>query len=123
TVSSTGDQVNAGTNIATGDIKIEGSELDLTGSRNQSSTLALTATAGDIRLDKASTNVADMARFNTTGTLSNDSGVLQAGQFDWQVNGLSNVAGTISQTGNQAFNLVTNGTINNQKGVIGGNAT
>ena len=123
TVSSTGDQVNAGTNIATGNIKIEGSALDLTGSRNQSSTLSLTANAGDIRLDKASTNVADMARFDTTGTLSNDGGVLQAGQFDWQINRLSNVAGTISQTGNQAFNLVTNGTINNQKGVIGGNAT
>jgi filamentous hemagglutinin len=123
TVSSTGDQVNAGTNIATGDIKIEGSALDLTGSRNQSSTLSLTANAGDIRLDKASTNVADMAKFDTKGTLSNNGGVLQAGQFDWQINALSNVAGTISQTGNQAFNLVTNGTINNQKGVIGGNAT
>ena len=123
TVNSTGDQVNAGTNIATGNIKIEGSELDLTGSRNQSSTLSLTANAGDIRLDKASINVAATAHFNTTGTLSNDGGVLQAGQFDWQVNDLSNAAGTISQTGNQAFNLVTNGTINNQKGVIGGNAT
>ena len=123
TVSSIGDQVNAGTNIATGDIEIEGSALDLTGSRNQSSTLSLTANAGDIRLDKASTNVVDMARFDTTGTLSNNGGVLQAGQFDWQINALSNVAGTISQTGNQAFNLVTNGTINNQKGVIGGNAT
>ena len=122
TVNSTGNQVNAGTNIATGNIKIEGSQLDLTSSRNQSSTLSLTANAGDIRLDKASTNVADMARFDTIGTLSNNSGVLQAGQFDWQVGALSNTAGTVNQTGNQAFNLVTNGPINNQKGFIGGNA-
>ena len=122
TVNSTGNQVNAGTNIATGNIKIEGSQLDLTSSRNQSRTLSLTANAGDIRLDKASTNVADMARFDTIGTLSNNSGVLQAGQFDWQVGALSNTAGTVNQTGNQAFNLVTNGPINNQKGFIGGNA-
>ncbi|MBE0440782.1 filamentous hemagglutinin N-terminal domain-containing protein [Psychrobacter sp. FME13] len=122
TVNSIEKQSNAGTNIAMGNIKIEGSELDLTDSRNQSNNLSLTARAGDIRLDKANTNVTELASLNTNGELSNDGGVLQAGQFDWQVNELSNVAGTINQTGKQAFNLVTNGTINNQKGVIGGNA-
>lgn len=122
TVNSTGTQRNAGTNIATGDIELEGSELDLTNSRNQSNNLSLTASTGDIRLDKANTNVTGLASLNTNGKLGNDGGVLQVGQFDWQVNELSNVAGTINQTGKQAFNLVTNGTINNQKGVIGGNA-
>ncbi len=122
TVNSIEKQSNAGTNIATGNVELEGSELDLTDSRNQSNNLSMTASAGDIRLDKANTNVTGLARLNANGNLSNDGGVLQAGQFDWQVNELSNVVGTINQTGKQAFNLVTNGTINNQKGVIGGNA-
>ncbi|WP_201586117.1 two-partner secretion domain-containing protein [Psychrobacter jeotgali] len=122
TVTSRAQQTNAGTNIATGDISLKSSELDLTGSRNQSRNLSLTATAGDISLDKAVTKVTGMASLNTKSKLSNDGGVLQAGGFDWQVNKLSNIAGTINQTGSQDFSLVTNGTINNQNGVIGGKA-
>ena len=122
TITSLGQQTNAGTNIATGNMSFKGSDLDLISSRNQSSTLSLEATTGDVNLDKAKTNVADTASLNTKGKLSNDDGVLQAGQFDWQISDLSNIAGTINQTGNQAFTLVTNGNINNQSGYIGGKA-
>jgi len=122
TVTSRGQQTNAGTNIATGGVSLTGSDLDLIGSRNQSRNLLLRATAGDINLNKANTSVADLATLNATGRLSNDSGVLQAGQFDWQISELSNIAGTINQTGNQAFTLVTKGDINNQSGYIGGKA-
>lgn len=122
TVISLGQQANAGTNIATGNMSFKGSDLDLISSRNQSSTLSLEATSGDINVDKAKTNVADTASLNTKGKLSNDDGVLQAGQFDWQISDLSNIAGTINQTGNQAFTLVTNGDINNKSGFIGGKA-
>ena len=122
TINSTGQQVNAGTTIATGNIKVQGSELDLTGSRNQSNGLTLMATTGDIRLDKANTNATGLVTLTTTGKLSNNGGILQAGQFDWQINELSNAAGTVNQTGNKAFDLVTNGSINNRKGFIGGNA-
>ena len=121
-VISRGQQTNAGTNIATGGVSLTGSDLDLIGSRNQSRNLLLRATAGDINLNKANTIVADLVTLNATGRLSNDSGVLQAEQFDWQISELSNIAGTINQTGNQAFTLVTKGDINNQSGYIGGKA-
>ncbi|SUD90596.1 two-partner secretion domain-containing protein [Psychrobacter phenylpyruvicus] len=122
TVFSDDKQINSGTNIATGDINLTGSALDLTDSHNQSDNLTLTAKAGDITLDAASTNVSQKASFITTSKFSNDSGVLQAGEFDWQVNELSNVAGSINQTGAKDFTLITTGNINNQQGVIGGTA-
>ncbi len=116
-------QINSGTNIATGDINLTGSALDLTDSRNQSGNLTLTAKAGDITLDAASTNVSQKASFITPSKLSNDKGVLQAGEFDWHVNELSNVAGSINQTSSQAFELITKGEINNEQGAIGGAAS
>ena len=122
TINSRGQQSNAGLNIATGSTKMQGRVLDLSGSRNQSVNMTLAATAGDISLTKANTSVLDLAKLTTTGRLINDSGVLQAGRYDLQVGALSNSSGTLLQTGNQDFTLVTAGDINNQAGYIGGKA-
>ena len=119
TVNSTGQQVNAGTNIATGNIKMQGSELDLSNGNSQGTSIDMQA---------------DAALINNKGIINGDNITLQASQISNNVGLiiaadalalntelLSNQAGEIRHLGASPLSLAI-ADINNQNGYIGSNA-
>ena len=119
TVSSTGDQVNAGTNIATGDIKIEGSELDLSNGKSQGSSIGIQADYALINTK----GVINGGNITLTGKqIDNSKGVIVAAK-DLALNTerLNNQAGDIRHLGTSPLILAI-ADINNQSGYLGSNA-
>lgn len=119
TVNSTGDQVNAGTNIATGNIKIEGSELDLSNGKSQGSSIGIQA---------------DYELINTKGVINGDNITLTGKQIDnskgvivaakdlaLNTERFNNQAGDIRHLGTSPLILAI-ADINNQSGYLGSNA-
>ena len=119
TVNSTGQQVNAGTTIATGNIKMQGSELDLSNGLTQGIDI-------DIQ--------ADQRLINKNGLITGDSVSLKAQQIDnrsgdlvaantlsLNSNLLNNELGEIRHLGASPLTLVIND-LNNHSGYIGSNA-
>lgn len=119
TVNSTGQQVNAGTTIATGNIKMQGSELDLTGGLTQGINI-------DIQ--------ADQRLINKNGLITGDNVSLKAQQIDnssgdlvaantlsLNSNLLNNELGEIRHLGASPLTLTIND-LKNHSGYIGSNA-
>ncbi|WP_081053958.1 hemagglutinin repeat-containing protein [Burkholderia territorii] len=137
-VTTTGQLIATGQNIAGGNTTLRGYGVNLAGSKTATNgTLDVNATAGDINLSNATTSAQGALNANAAGALVNDHGSLSSQSGATLTAGsISNQAGTVSAQGplsvkssgaisNQAGTLVSQstadvegGAINNQQGIL-----
>lgn len=125
-VNTTGSLQAAGTVLAVGDISVQGTSTDLTGSRVSAANVLLAATQGHVTTSSATVTTPGtltvQANASAGQSLVNDAGVLSAGQLDLQASNLQNMhAGQIVQTGAGATTIAVTGTLDNTGGRIASN--
>ncbi|MGP2518212.1 hemagglutinin repeat-containing protein [Yersinia sp. 2545 StPb PI] len=92
--------------------------IDLSGSQTQSRDLTLTAQGGAIDLTGAELLASGNLSASTAALLRTDNARLIAEQMTLNAQALSNVGGTIAQTGTTDFNLNLPGDVDNRGGTI-----
>ncbi|WP_432726181.1 filamentous hemagglutinin N-terminal domain-containing protein [Variovorax sp. W6] len=125
-VTSTGALVANGTNLAAGNATLQGASVDLSTSQTSATSIAVTATQGNVTTSKATVvtpgTLAITANSNAAQTLVNDAGQLNAAQLQINVSNLANTnKGEIVQTGTGTTTIATSGTLNNNGGRIASN--
>jgi filamentous hemagglutinin len=123
TLTSSGLITATGQNIAGNNITITGSGINFTDGVTGSKTSAngavtLLATAGDINNAGATLQSIGNAILNATGNIINDEGVIQSGQLTTQSDALSNIAGSLIQTGTGNTQIITTNKFNNTSGSL-----
>lgn len=118
-VSSAGLLSATGQNVAAGSVTLDGASLDLSKAQNWAGTsLALTASGGNLNLAGATTGAASSVTLNAAGTLDNSGGTLNAPRLAIQAGNLTNRGGTITQTGTGATGIAVSGTLDNTGGLL-----
>jgi filamentous hemagglutinin len=134
-VTTTGATSAQGQNLASGDLSIDASSVDLTQSITSAANIALTASSGDISTRGATvvTPGTLTVRANTSNVQAWDNsaivaastpGTVQAGQLDVHVANLNNAGGEIVQTGSASSTIAMTsptGTLNNVAGRMASN--
>ncbi len=112
-----------GQNTAGSDVAMTGASLNLANADTSSNgSTTLTATAGDINHSGGNLQVAGATTINATGAVINNQGVINTAQFTSNSGTLSNVAGSIIQSGAGDTSISTSGATNNISGTIATNA-
>jgi len=115
-----------GQNIAAGSAVLQGASVDVASSQTSATDITLVATQGNVTTSGAQVvtpgtlNIS--AKAQSTQTLVNNDGQINAGQLDLQVANLVNTnEGEIVQTGNGATRIEMGGTLDNTGGRIASN--
>ncbi|PRC90621.1 hemagglutinin repeat-containing protein [Solimicrobium silvestre] len=121
---STTDLITAtGQNTAGGQLAITGSAINLANAATSANgATTLLATAGDINHTGATLHSTGRVTATASGAVVNDAGVIQAAQITTNSAALSNVAGTLIQSGADNTSLQTSGNFNNTGGTLVSNA-
>jgi filamentous hemagglutinin len=119
-----------GQNIIAGDLSIQGTALDLSGSQTTAgSNISLTATQGNINNTGGSIQTRNVLTVSVQGTIHNDqdtSGVqaqIGAGQLNLAAANITNQNSQITQTGIGDTSIIVNNTLDNTVGQIETNGT
>jgi filamentous hemagglutinin len=119
-----------GQNIIAGDLSIQGTALDLSGSQTTAgSNISLTATQGNINNTGGSIQTRNVLTTSAQGTIHNDqdaSGVqaqISAGQLNLAAANITNQNSQITQTGIGDTSIIVNNTLDNTVGQIETNGT
>jgi len=123
TLNSSGLITATGQNIAGSNIAFTGSGITFTDGTTSASTsangaIALTATAGDINHAGATLVSTGGTTLTATGNIINDAGMINAGQLALRSAALSNVGGTLMQSGTGTTQITTTGKWNNNGGKL-----
>ena len=117
-----------GSNIAGGQLALDGGSLDLSGAATKAGAdMKLTARNGDIGLGARTVAAGNITITAKAGTVHNDaatsdaSRMIQSATIDIEAAGLDNTNGTISQTGEQASAIRLAGKLANGGGSIASN--
>lgn len=119
TIDSSGKQTNAGVNMASATVEMQGSTLDLSGGTTQGERIDLTADQSIIN-NKAQM-MADEIRLQSQ-LIDNNAGFITTSSLAIDADTLNNLSGEIRHLGQSPLSLAINN-INNQAGFIGSNAT
>lgn len=111
-----------GQNLASGDVVLEGADLELAGSQTSAGNLALTARTGGIDASGASLFARQSLIASAARTLSTDGASASAQQLQLAAWDLSNVGGEILQTGAGDLSVRLPGTLDNTRGRIASNS-
>lgn len=113
--------------LAGGNLGLTGSGVDLSSSQVSGSNVAIAATSGNVDTSGAIVSARDRlsvtADKSTSQFLVNRNGQLAAGTLALQTSNLSNVQGTLVQTGTASLNMAFVGSIDNSLGRIASNST
>ncbi|MEB0174339.1 MULTISPECIES: hypothetical protein, partial [unclassified Undibacterium] len=112
----------AGQHVSAGDQHISAKTLDLSGSRNSGKNLSYTASQGDLNLAHATVNASSSLSAQSTQVLNFDAAQITAGQLALAAHDLSNVAGSLMQTGSGDTRIDLAGSLNNTQGTIAVNS-
>jgi len=123
TLNSSGLITTTGQNLAGSHIAFTGAGITFTdattGAKTSANgTVTLTATAGDINHAGATLAANGMATLTATGNIINDAGMMNAGQLALRSAALSNVNGTLMQSGTGNTQITTTGEWNNNGGKL-----
>jgi len=110
-----------GQNMAGGSVALSGTSLDISGSRASAADLSFTATSGAINASRTTLMASQSLAATSTQTLTTDAAVISARQLNLAAYALSNVDGTILQTGNGSLSLNLAGALNNSHGTLASN--
>ncbi|WP_426074338.1 hemagglutinin repeat-containing protein [Janthinobacterium sp. DSP2-3-3] len=121
TISTTQTLAAHGQNLAAGKAALTGASVDLSGSQTSATSIALTATAGDVSTHQAVLTTPGALTIHAQDTLRNTEGQLSAGQLDLHVGNLDNVKGTLIQTGT-GDTVIQTGKLDNSAGRIAVNS-
>ncbi|MEJ8856665.1 filamentous hemagglutinin N-terminal domain-containing protein [Variovorax robiniae] len=116
-----------GTNLAAGQIVLQGASVDLSNSKTSAANIALTATQGNVTTSDATLTtpgtLAITANAQPGQTLANSGGKLNAGRIDLNAVNIANThGGQIEQAGTGTQRIATTGNIDNTGGRIASNA-
>ncbi|MQQ99819.1 hemagglutinin repeat-containing protein [Glaciimonas soli] len=118
-----GTLIATGQNTAGSNVSMMGSSLNLANANTSSNgATTLTATSGDINHSGGNLQAAGATTINATGAVTNNQGVINTAQLTINSGALSNVAGSLIQSGSGDTNISTTGTTNNTSGTIATNA-
>ena len=121
---------SSGLSLSAGDAAVTGSTIDLSAGRIGGQNISLLATTGDIDTSAATVVARETLKVRANAallqTLNNSGGAIYAEKLDVQVSNLSNVNGSLAQTGNAATvialqsaeSAVPTGTLDNRGGTI-----
>jgi|GEM_PF-2841004 len=98
------------------------SQTDISGSDTVANHLTLIATQGDIQAQNATINTNQTLTANTTQTLITDGATVSANQLNLIAHDLSNIGGTLMQTGVGDTIISLAGNLNNTQGSIASNS-
>ena len=120
---SASEQVAAhGQQVAGGDLAISARSLDLSDSSNSAQNIALTASAGDLDLTRASNVASGTFSAHATQALRHDDARSNAGQLDLVAASLANARGELVQTGSGSTAITLAGDLDNTAGRIATNS-
>lgn len=129
TITTTDGLQNAGQLLATDDVTLSASALDLNGSTTGSTEgqVRFTAQSGDVHTRNAQVSTPGQliitANQNAGQTLDNQGGHISAALLDFKLRNIDNTHGAIQQTGNADLAIDLNGgTFNNSAGILVANA-
>ncbi|HWW04534.1 filamentous hemagglutinin N-terminal domain-containing protein, partial [Collimonas sp.] len=112
-----------GQNAAGANIDINGASLNLAHAQtNAGGHIGLLARAGDVDLSGATLQATGTASISATGAMINDAGNINAAQLTTKSASLSNLGGTLTQSGTGDTSISTSGLLNNSTGAITSNA-
>ena len=123
TVNATQALTAQGQNLSGGDQALSAQAINLTGSQTSARNLMATASNGDINLASATVAIAQTLTASASQTLRTDNANISATQINATAHDLSNVQGTLIQTGSGDLTLNLPGTLNNTQGRIATNST
>lgn len=121
---------SSGLSLSAGDATVTGSTIDLSAGRVGGKNISLLATSGDINTSAATVVARETLKVRANAapmqTLNNSGGAIYAENLDVQVSNLSNVDGSLAQTGNAATVIALqsaesagpSGTLDNRRGTI-----
>ncbi len=107
-----------GRNMAAGDVVLRGTALDVSGSQTSGKNLALAASAAELNASKAKLQATQNLNASSSQTSRTDGATVSAEKLELAARDLSNVGGTLLQTGTEDLRLQLPGTLNNSGGTI-----
>ncbi|MBX9489028.1 filamentous hemagglutinin N-terminal domain-containing protein, partial [Yersinia enterocolitica] len=117
-IDASGQLIAQGKNVSGTAQNFNADSIDLRGSQTQSRDITLTTQGGAIDLSGANLSASQHLSASTAAQLRTDSARLIADQVTLNAQSLSNLGGTIAQTGTTDFNLNLPGNIDNRDGKI-----
>ncbi|WP_201508913.1 two-partner secretion domain-containing protein, partial [Psychrobacter alimentarius] len=121
-VTTSGDIISQGSHIATGDVQLIGSDINLTGSNTQGSHIK-TVAREDMNTKNATIAATDTLTLSSAnGILDNTAGNLRGGVLEIDAKRLNNTDGSLIQTGKQDLALALAEGIDNTRGEIASNS-
>ncbi len=117
-IEANGQLIAQGKNVSGTAQNFNADSIDLRGSQTQSRDITLTTQGGAIDLTGANLSASQHLSASTAAQLRTDSARLIADQVTLNAQSLSNLGGTIAQTGTTDFNLNLPGNIDNRDGKI-----
>jgi filamentous hemagglutinin len=107
-----------GSQLAAGNITLQGGALDLSGAQTQAGgDIALTSTTGDIDHRNGTLVASGALTVRSAGTVDNSNATMQASQIDANASAWRNAYGSVMQTGNGPMSLRIGGMLDNTHGV------
>ncbi|AIY40132.1 Putative large exoprotein involved in heme utilization or adhesion of ShlA/HecA/FhaA family [Collimonas arenae] len=115
--------VATGQNTAGSNIAANGASIDLSHSQtNAAGSIGLATHSGDVNLAGSTLQATGPMNINAAGAVINDQGKINVSQLTSTSASLSNVGGTITQSGSGDASITTTGAINNNGGNLTTNA-
>ncbi|MDO9404669.1 MAG: hemagglutinin repeat-containing protein [Polaromonas sp.] len=108
--------------MATGELSIAGSYVDLQGAELGAGSARLVARTGDVQLHGARASVSGLLAVQTPGTLTTDGARIVAGQLQFTAHDLYNRGGELMQTGAGDISIDLPGLLDNTSGRIAVNS-
>ncbi len=119
TLRATGALQQGGQTLAAGAMSLRGAALQLQDAKLQAQTVGLTATAGDLQLNRATVASAGALTLGSTGALDTGAATVSGDSVAFTAQRWSNVDGTVTQTGQGAsFTATLQGALDNTRGEI-----
>ncbi len=115
-----------GTNLAAGNVVLQGASVDLSSSQTSAANITATADKGNVTTSGATVTtpgtLSITANSQAAQTFVNNAGKLNAGQLDLHASNIANTnGGEIVQTGTGAITVAVSGTLNNDGSRIASN--
>lgn len=111
-----------GQNLAAGNQTLTAKQLDISGSDTVANHLSLLASNGDIQAQNATVNANQTLTASTMHSLTTNGAILSANQFNLSAHDISNIGGTLIQTGTGDITINLAGDLDNSQGRIATNS-
>lgn len=119
--SATTDLSVRGQNLAGGDLVVEGTSIDLSGSQTSAGNVTLTARTGDVNASAATLQASQALNVTAQATVRTDSAQVSADRLTVAARDLSNVQGELVQTGTGATDIRATRSLDNTGGILASN--